>query len=284
MALVSVVVLNWNGGELLKKCLESLQKNTEYPDYEVIVVDNGSEDGSQELVRKDFPDIRLIENEKNLGFAKGNNRGIKAGEGEYIFLLNNDTEVTKGWLTELVKVAASDPAIGIVGCRLEYPDGEVQHAGGYVTSAGIAKHYTSGGQREVEYVTGAALLIKKGVIEEIGYLDEKFSPFYFEEMDWCFRAKKSGYKIIYSPNAEIVHHESFSMKKRANNFVYFVKNKNRIRLMLIHFSKTKLFKGAFWEILRLFKSVFKLRTHLLIKAYIVNLDDIREILEKRRAR
>ncbi len=284
MVSVSIVVLNWNGRELLERCLSSLKKNTRYTDYEVILVDNGSEDGSQTLVRKNFPDIKLIENEKNLGFSRGVNKGLKIAKGEYLFLLNNDTEVTEGWLSELVKVARSDPSIGIVGCKLIFPDGTVQHAGGYMTSAGIAKHYTSGVQREVEFVTGGALLIKREVIKKIGFLDEKFSPFYFEDIDWCFRAKKNGYKVIYSPNIKIIHHESLSMKQKSDNFVYFVKNKNRVRFMLKHFSKVRLIEGVLWEILRFFKSIFKLRTVLLIKAYIENLKDIQKIIKKRRTK
>lgn len=280
--LVSIVILNWNGRKLLKNCLTSIKENTSYPNYEIIVVDNGSTDGSQTFIKESYPNINLIENKKNLGFSKANNQGIIAAGGDFIFLLNNDTQVTKNWLTNLIEVAESDSKIGIVGCKMIFPNGEVQHAGGYITNAGIGRHYSNGEEGEVEYVTGASMLIKREVIDKIGLLDEKFTPIYFEDTDLCFRARKAGFKVVYTPKSSIMHYEAATTKQK--KWMYFVMNRNRIRFMLLNFSKIRLLKAIPWEILRILKNIFKLRIHLLIKAYCVNLIDINEILKKRKER
>lgn len=187
--LVSIIILNWNKKDLTRNCLNSILKNTEYPYYEIIVVDNGSNDGSPQMIKNEYPMVKLIENKRNLGFSKGNNIGIKYSKGDYIFLLNNDTEVTNNWLNSAVKVANSSSKIGIVGCKLLFPDGKIQHAGGWMDERAMGHLYGYGevdkGQYnkiyEVEFVSGAAMLIKKEVIDKIGLLDEGFSPAYKEK-------------------------------------------------------------------------------------------------------
>ncbi len=280
----SIIIVNWNGKEHLEKCLNTIFEKTQYPDYEVIIVDNGSIDGSLEFIKNNYQSITLIENPKNLGFSRANNQGIRAASGEFIFLLNNDTEVREGWLSNAIKVAQSNPKIGIVGCKLIFPDGRIQHTGGYVTDAGIGKHYVDDvdGEREVEYVTGAAILIKKELIDKIGLLDEKFSPIYFEETDLCFRARAAGFKVVYTPNSLIIHSESATTGFQ--DWKYFVMNKNRLRFMFLNFSKRRLIKAIPWELLRIMKNIVKMRVHLLLKAYGANVLDAREILRNRRKR
>ncbi len=284
---VSIIIVNWDGKELLKKCLESVKKHTRYPNYEVIVVDNGSKDDSQQMINEDFKWVKLIENEDNKGFSKGNNQGIIAGEGSYFFLLNNDTEVTENWLTRLVEIAESDKDIGIVGSGL-LSDGKTLTGTGYVNAGGITKGYPESTLKtfikrpgEVPGVSGAAMLIKKELINKIGMLDEGFTPAYFEETDLCARANDIGYKVIFAPSSLIYHWE---FTKGFRPWEYYVMNKNRIRYMLLNFSKIQLLKAVPWEILRIFKNIFLLRIHLLFKAYLANLLNLKEIMEKRRER
>src|SRR3990170_2544486 len=137
---VFVVIVNWNGKEFLKKCLTTVLLNTVYPEYQVVVVDNGSVDGSVEMVKKEFSTVNLIENSENLGFSKANNQGIKHAlfhGAKYVLLLNSDVEIAeKEWLENMVNLSASDSTIGIVGCKLVYPNGLIQHAGGVVNLEG----------------------------------------------------------------------------------------------------------------------------------------------------
>lgn len=285
---LSIIVVNWNKKNYLRKCLKSINEKTIYPNYEIIVVDNGSKDGSVAMIKNEFPEVKLIANKKNMGFAKANNQGITYAintESNYLFLLNNDTEIIdKNWLNELINFSKSDEKIGVVGCKLIYPNGDIQFAGAYVNSAGIGKHITSDIKNpvKVDYVTGAAMLIKKIVINDIGLLDEGYFPIYFEETDFCYRARKAGYKIMVNPSVKIRHFESATMKEDPGT--YYILNKNRVRFMLFNFSKMQLLKAIPWEILRFIKNIFKLKTHLLLKAYTTNIKNLKEILEKRKGR
>src|SRR5450756_1618508 len=212
-----VVIVNWNGKEMLQNCLSSFFVNTKSPECKVVVVDNASTDGSVEMLQAQFPQIKLIRNPRNTGFSKANNQGIRfalENGAKYILLLNNDVEITAGrWLEDLSDVFESDTKIGIVGCKLLYPDGTIQHAGGIIK---LQVPYHRGkcakdtGQYDkvefVDYVTGAVLLIKSDVIRRIGLLDEGFTPLYFEDTDWYVRARLYGYKVVYTPNPTLIHH------------------------------------------------------------------------------
>ncbi len=282
--LVSIIILNWNGLDFTKKCLEAIERNTFYSPYEIIVVDNGSRDGSIEFLRQKKNDgkITLIENPGNRGFAGGNNQGIDASKGDYIFLLNNDTTVNGHWLGSLVRVIEAYDKAGIVGCKLVYPSGKLQHAGAKIDDAGIARQLPEGEEREVEYVTGAALMIKREVINKIGKLDEGFNPIYFEEVDWCYRAWRAGFSVIYTPDTIIVHHEGEATQKtQTKAWNYFVMNKNRVRFMLLNFSGSRLTGALPYEILRILKSIILLRIHHLLKAYWINFKNRKEIRGKR---
>lgn len=239
--LVSVIVLNWNGKDYLRKCLVSLQK-TQYPNFEVIVVDNASTDGSSQMVYEMFPWVKLIVNKKNVGFSLGNNIGIKNANGEIIVLLNNDTEVHPEWLNKIIHIFKKDPTIGIVGCILCFPKTDIiQFSGAYLHPAGygIVPHY---GMRlrdlkfpdiwEVDYVMGAALAIKRGTIKKIGLLDPAFFA-YYEDVDWCFRVKKSGYKVVMCKGI-VYHYGSAAWGRRSFNQLY-LNEINRIRFLKKHF-------------------------------------------------
>ncbi len=244
MKRASVIVLSWNGETYLPDCLNAVMAQSHAP-HEVILVDNASTDGSVELVAANFPQVRIICNAENLGFAGGMNVGLKEATGDIAVLLNQDTVVREDWLAELVKAMETDKHIGIAGCKILYPDGQtIQHAGGYLEyPLGLSHHYGYGEldqgqwdeQREVEYVTGAAMAIQLEVLERISYLDDDFFPAYFEDADLCLRARQAGYKVVYVPTAVLLHHESASTETETVEQHYYY-HRNRLLLLLKHYT------------------------------------------------
>jgi len=241
---ISVVVLSYNGKSYLEDCLRSVLAQSHSP-YQLIVVDNASSDGSPELVRERFPQVQLIRNRRNLGYAGGMNVGLRKARGEVIALLNQDTVVQENWLAELARAFEMDMKIGVAGCKILFADGiTIQHAGGIIRyPQALPDHYGYGqldeGQhdrmREVGYVTGAALAIRKRLLEEIGYFDEGFFPGYYEEVDLCFRAREAGYKVVYLPQAVVIHYESTTMKRDSYNYRRAM-HRNRLRFILKWYS------------------------------------------------
>lgn len=231
-------MVNWNGKIDTIDCMKSL-KNLNYPEYEVVVVDNASTDGSQDLFKKEYFSINLIENKENLGFAEGNNVGIRYAlqkSADYILLLNNDTIVHEDLLTELIKTAESDSNIGIVGPKIYFFDNpnRVWYVGGNIhlwTGRAYHPHYGETDnssfdvKKEVDFVSGCALLIKRKVIEEIGLFDPRFFLVY-EDADLNMRVHKAGYKIMYAPEAKLWHKVSISMKKISNNTTVYYHTRN----------------------------------------------------------
>jgi GT2 family glycosyltransferase len=233
---VSIIILNWNGLSDTIECLESL-RNVAYPDYEVVVVDNGSEGNDADALRQRFGDyIHVIENERNYGFAEGCNIGIRhslRGSGiDYILLLNNDTTVAPDCLDELVKVAEGDPGIGIVGPKIYYYDfggraDVIWSAGGKIrwwhpwvydgigTNECDAPRYN--GLDSVDWVSGSAMMIKRSVLEMLSCLDPKYF-FGNEDVEYCLRARKRGLKVVYVPTARVSHKVGKSRKKRGPSF------------------------------------------------------------------
>jgi len=220
---VAVVVLAWNGKPLTLECLDSLAA-LRYENASVILVDNASADGTADAVRKAHGDrVAVIENEENLGFARGNNVGIRRAldEGaDFVLLLNNDTVVDPALLDRLVEVIAGSDEIGIVGPKIYYasPPDRIWFAGGEVLlSRGLSRHigirerdtgrYDS--IRDVDYVTGCALLARREVFEKIGYLDPVFTA-YYEDTDFCMRARRAGFRVVYAPAGKVWHKISAS--------------------------------------------------------------------------
>ena len=244
---VDVIVLSWNGMGFLERCLSSLLRQT-YPHYHILVVDNASTDGSVAMVRQRFSRVEVIENDRNLGFAGGMNVGLRHAQGGIIVLLNQDTEVREDWLEWLVEAMESDERIGIVGCKLLYPDGKtLQYAGGILAyPLAIGAHRGRGeldrGQyntkSEVDFVTGAALGLHRALLEEIGLLDEGFF-FYYEDADLCFRAKEAGYRVIYMPKAVAIHHEGISVRHLGVDH-YSLLHKSRLTFVLKHYSAAQI--------------------------------------------
>jgi len=252
--LVSVVILNWNGGDYLRRCVKSVLE-TDYPRnlIEVIIVDNGSTDSSAKSVKKMYQQVKLIENKKNLGFCVGNNVGIKNASGDLIILLNNDTIVDNAWIKEILK-KANDPKVGIVGCRLYFPESKViQTIGfsfkflGYIETIGSGEE--DNGQfnsvDDVDYVCGASLAIKKEVIAKIGLLDTKFYAF-GEDIDLCYRARKAGYRVTTS-NAVVYHYGSLSWNRLPFQKEYLV-SRNSLYLIIEYYPPRALLRYMLFPI------------------------------------
>jgi len=230
---VYIIVLNWNGKEDTLACLESL-RFTDYENYKVILVDNGSEDDSVKAVKAGFPEVEVVETGKNLGFAGGNNVGIEYAikEGaDYIFLINNDTTVHPDYLKELVEVGESDKKIGAVGSKIYYhgEPNRIWFAGGKINwlrnkGEHIGLDEIDEGQydkiKEVGYLTGCALLIKREVVEEVGVLEDDYF-LYYEDADYSLRVKNAGYKVIYAPKSKIYHKVSRSTKPGSPSYIYY---------------------------------------------------------------
>ena len=208
---VSIIILNWNHPRITAKCLDSLRKIT-YKDYEVILIDNGSKDESVLFLSQNYPEVILIQNNENEGFARGCNIGMRRATGEYFLLLNNDTEVTPGFLNTLVDALESDPHIAAVSPRiLSYgAPVKVQYAGfpdtNRFTGRAKVKYIVDGPAitEETASTHGAAMLISRKATEDIGLFCEDFFV-YYEEVDWCYRARKRGYKLLCVNSCAISH-------------------------------------------------------------------------------
>ena len=239
---VSLIVLNWNGQPYLHGCITSLLRQN-YPEVEFIVVDNGSTDGSVAYVRGTFPGVEVIETGRNLGFSGGMNVGIAVASGDIVILLNNDIIVEADWLIRLVECMQSDQRIGIAGSKIFFADGKtLQHAGGYLTyPLGLPQHH---GYREedcgaydtamdADYVTGAALAIRRSLIDAIGALDPGFFPIYYEDVDFCYRAREAGWRVVYAPESRLIHLESATMIR--DSYAYLLCfHQGRLRFLLKH--------------------------------------------------
>lgn len=223
---IFIIILNYNGKDTIKECLTSLFR-VDYPNFEVVVVDNASQDGSFELAKNYFPGAHFIKNENNLGFAAGNNMGIRFALekiADYVFLLNNDAVVFKNTLSELIKITQKKESkkIGIFSPIIFKGDSrDIWFAGGKIDWLRMrAEHImqaTNCELRTVNYVTGCAMLIKKEVFKKIGLLDENFF-LYYEDADFCWRASREGFKSAIITNAAIKHYEKSEKNKKAKTY------------------------------------------------------------------
>ena len=222
----SIVVPVYNQLDYTEACFASLEANTRYP-WRLIVVDNGSQDGTREYLADlsaRWDNLTVITNERNLGFTLATNQGMRAADGRYVVLLNNDTTLTPGWLQGLVMVAESDDRIGIVGPKILHPERHnIWVIGGLVFRKGGLVDPPPGQHAErddpsfrapfeCQYVEGSCMLVKRTVIEEVGTLDEAFAPAYYEDTDYCFRAREAGFRLVYSPYSEIYHYSMVTAK------------------------------------------------------------------------
>lgn len=241
--LVYIIVLTWKGKDDTIECLKSLQQLS-YPNARILLVDNASTDGTIEAVRNIFSGIEIIVNETNLRFAGGNNVGIKHAlhqDAKYVVLLNNDTVVDQDFLTHLVHVAEENALVGMAGPKIYYfqeprriwsAGGTIEWWKGWISHVGIREH--DRGQydnvREVDYLTACCVLVKREVIEKIGPLDKSYF-IYGEDADWCIRATRAGYKLLYVPSAVVWHKLSVSAGGHLSWFKNWNKLKSQLRLM-----------------------------------------------------
>ena len=237
----SIIIPTWNGKEYIDDCLNSLLAQ-DYPDFEVIVVDNGSSDATPDWVAEHFPTVTVIRRERNLGFAGGVNVGLRVARGEVFILFNQDAVAEPGWLAALVSGLLAAPDIGIAGCKiLDIAGKTIQHAGGYLTMPqALPSHFGIGqaatGQydqsKDVDFVTGAAFAIRREVLESIGFVDESFC-FYFEDVDYCYRARAAGFRIVYLPDAVLRHHGKASLGDGTVSYHTFF-HTSRLQFVLKH--------------------------------------------------
>lgn len=201
---VSVIIPVWFGEEVIGQCLTAVTQHATSTLHEIICVDNGSPDNAAALIAAQFPQVRLLPQPVNLGFAGGVNAGMRAAQGDVFLLLNQDCLVHEGWLTAVVETFTQHPTVGIVGATLYNADGAVNHAGAAIQKpGGYGEHRadipTDGRARPSDYVTGALLALRRTVWEQVGPLDEGFYPAYFEESDYCYRARHKGFDVLYAP-------------------------------------------------------------------------------------
>lgn len=226
MSDLSVIIINWNTRELLRECLTHLQPAIDGLEAEVFVVDNASQDGSPAMVKESFPWVRLIENVGNVGFARANNQAIRLSEGEYILLLNSDTFVRPDTVTQMLAFMQAHPEVGMCGCKLFYPDGSLQPSCSSLPTLltelngalyldrlfprsrlfgkYLMTYWDHNDVQEVDAIIGAFMFLRRRAIDQVGLMDEQFFM-YSEEVDWCYRFKKAGWKVYYVPHAQAIH-------------------------------------------------------------------------------
>ena len=268
---VSIVIVNWNTKKLLGDCLRSVYEQAGDVDYEVIVVDNASADGSVEMIRRDFERVVLIENARNNGFAAANNQGMAVAKGRYILLLNSDTVVLDNAIANTVHFADMHPRAGVIGCRVLNPDGTLQVTcfmfpsilNILLSSTYLYKLFPKSrffgrermtwwdrsDVREVDVVTGCFMLVRREAIEKVDVLDERFF-IYAEETDWCYRFRKSGWKSMFTPNGQIIHYGGQSTRQKAREFRWQLEG-SELAFMKLHRSKVAFPIACFLFALRL---------------------------------
>ncbi|RZM79292.1 glycosyltransferase family 2 protein [Leptolyngbya iicbica] len=229
---VSIIIVNYNGGDVVIDCLTSIFQNLDTASIEVIVVDNDSRDRSPDFIEQQFPTVKLLRQAKNLGFGAANNIGAHHAQGTHLFLLNSDTLIQQNILPTLVNKLESSPRLGIVGPRLLNPDGSFQLSTAYAIGlwgewrtlqavrkyrqpalrAALAQQYQA--DRDVDILVGAAMLMRRSHFFEIGGFDENFFM-YFEESDLCQRFRNAGYHLLYTPDVALIHIGGFSVAQVA---------------------------------------------------------------------
>jgi len=250
---LSIVIICWNDLNVIQNCLHSIYTRTHSTEFEVIISDNGSTDGSVEFIRQNFPQAVVVENRENLGFSKGNNAGIRVSHGEYVLILNPDTIIHEGALDRWIEFADRHPAAGAFGCRVLNPDGSYQFPAqpfptiwrqwiaalylrplGYISNIFISDMYPGwkgDSERMIDWQCGCCVMFRGNLLKRIGGFDEQF--FYqSEEVDLCHRVWQAGFPILYTPDASITHLGGqsvnrfpikFALERYRNRYRYFYK-------------------------------------------------------------
>lgn len=236
---VSIVIVGWNASNLLQGCLSSVFEQTKGIAFEVVYVDNASEDRNVEMVAAEFPAVRIIRNETNAGFTRGSNQGIKASDGRYVLLLNSDTIIQDNAIARMVEFADAHPEAGVVGCKVFHPDGSLQRtcfmypsilnmflAASYLYKLfprsrffgrEVMTWWDFDEVRQVQAVCGCCSLIRREAINQVGLMDETYF-FYGDESDWCYRFEKGGWKNLFTPSARIIHYGGATTNRMPDRF------------------------------------------------------------------
>ncbi len=255
--LVSIITVNYNQGKVTAELLRSLRGVT-YPSVEIVVVDNGSPRENPDLLKEQFPEITLIKTGENLGFAGGNNAGIRVSKGKYLMFLNNDTEVEPGFLEPLVGQLEKNPNIGMVSPKVKYfyKPAVLQYAGFTrmnpytVRNKGIGYMMPDSPQyntiAETNYIHGAAMMLPQRVVEEVGLMPEIYF-LYYEEYDWTEMVKRAGFKIYYQPESTVYHKESVTTGVESPLKTYYI-NRSRLIFTRRNIRGLALFISLFFQI------------------------------------
>jgi GT2 family glycosyltransferase len=235
MSQVSVVIINWNGKHLLERCLPSVLGQV-HVDIEVVILDNGSTDGSVEWVKTQFPLVRVMCSDRNLGFARGNNEAIRATESRYVATLNNDTEPDPDWLSELVEAMDSSPTVGMCASKMVRADdtGVMDSCGiridrggiGWNRYAGERDHIAEDTPYEVLGPCAGAALYRRAMLDQVGLFDESYF-IYYEDVDLAWRAQRLGWRCLYVPSARVVHRHSSTVRE-GSSLKGFLLGRNKV--------------------------------------------------------
>lgn len=282
--MLAVIVLNWNVRNLLRACLQSLQTHAPTAHRQlIVVVDNASSDDSVAMVHREFPGVHMLANTTNRGYTGGNNDGlamaarllaeVSSDANNYFLILNPDTEVTPGALDAMLAYADANPKVGVVGPQLRYPDGSLQSSKRHFPTLATtvfestwlqnraphsvrryyyAQEHVDGDICDVDWVVGAALLVRAELYTTVGGLDETNFFMYSEEVDWCKRIKDAGWRVVYFPQAVVIHHEAKSSDQVSlRRMIHF--NTSKVRYMTKHHGQLQgtLARAALLALLRL---------------------------------
>jgi hypothetical protein len=247
--LVSIITINYNQSDVTRDLLRTV-RSLEYPNIEVIVVDNASPNDRPDLIKERYPEIRLIKSPDNLGFAGGNNLGVKEARGEYLLFINNDTEVPPGFVGPLVETLQKNPDIGMVSPKIKFHwDPELIQYAGYtpmnpytIRNNSIGYHQKDDGRfdtpMDTESIHGAAMMVPRSVVDKVGMMAEMYF-LYYEEHDWAQHVKRAGYRLYYQPASYILHKESLATGKNSPLKTYYL-TRNRILYARRNFNRWQL--------------------------------------------
>ncbi len=255
---ISIIIVNWNTKDLLERCLNCVTATAGAVSYELIVVDNASIDGSTDMLRAQYPQVRLVENSQNIGFARANNQGLAIARGRYYLLLNSDAFVNPGAIPAMVKFMDRQADAGACGCRLYYEDGGLQRSAYSFTTLWTElwqtlwldrlfprskifgkyhlTYWNMDDTRQVDSIMGAVMLLRAEAICQVGTLDDRYFM-YSEEMDLCYRLKKAGWKVYYFPEASAIHIWGGSSQKVQTETTFLRLYHSRVRYFRKHYSR-----------------------------------------------
>jgi GT2 family glycosyltransferase len=282
---LSITIVNYNTKDLLRQCIKSIYENTKDVTFEIIVVDNASNDGSVEMLKKEFPNVKIIANKENLFFTRAHNQALRISNGRYLMILNSDTIILDSTFDKLVKFMDDNPQCGVCGPKLLNPDMSLQRSSDRLPTFlyalfevlllntiwknnPVKKHriyaeWDRNTTKEVDSVGGSCMVVRKEVVERVGLLDQNFLA-YWEEIDWCKRILEAGYKIYYVTEAQIVHYDSASWNRLGkekkeriffNSMLYYYKKHFGMLHYLILWLILNFYTKPILKIVRTMKSI-----------------------------